>query len=113
MADHKADLLSFLDRRAFTPILEADPAEYPEQDRQLLLDLQSRARLGRDRYYSSDISTAEQICAQFLHDLCTAEQRNLDRTLDRLRLPALPEIKGEFLALCERLGVPRPQSTRT
>jgi hypothetical protein len=109
MADHKADLLSFLDRRAFAPVLEADPANYSEQDRTLLLDLQCRARIGRDRYYNSEFNSAEEICAQFLRDITAAEQRDLNRTLDRLRLPALPDVKGEFLALCERLGVPKPQ----
>lgn len=113
MADCKANLLSFLDRRAFAPILEADPAQYAGSDRELLLELQSRVRLAYNRYHDSQLATAEAIYAQFLEDLCAAEQRNLQRTLDRLRLPALPDIKGEFLGLCERLGVSKPSPTRT
>jgi hypothetical protein len=112
MANHKADLLSFLDRRAFCPILESDPANYSEDDRAVLLDLQSRVRLARERYHSSEVGSAEDVCAQFLHDLMTAEQRNLGRTLERLRLPSLPDLKGEFLGLCERLGMCKPRSSR-
>lgn len=96
-------LLRLLDDRVFRPALGKGRGEYISERQQDDLDLlKNEVRRQRDLFHDP-LHSAATIRAQFLemagNEARTAE---LDR---RLGLPHLASIRGEFLMLCEELGV--------
>ncbi|XYI02652.1 hypothetical protein ACMHYB_24015 [Sorangium sp. So ce1128] len=107
MSPHKSRdaLIQFLDRRAFEPVLRASSGDYAsDADRELLEDVQRRTATEQKRYRES-YQTGEEVRTNFLRDLSSEPARKVHAELRRLRLPALPELKDEFLTLCDELGV--------
>jgi hypothetical protein len=103
----REELLQFLDRRTFRPILRASPDDYPsEADKKRLEDLQRRTEAERKRY-RDDYKTAEEVRTNFLRDLDAEPAGKVHAELNKLRLLALFDIEDEFLELCDKLRVGR------
>lgn len=97
-------MLKFLDREAFDPVLDASPEDYSGDDRQALEEMKRKTEQEKRRYHE-DYSSAHDIRVNFMRDLSSEPAQRVHRTLERLRLPALPHMKDEFLRLCDELGV--------
>ncbi len=106
MAQNKRqELLSFLDRKAFDPVLKASPDRYQgEADRRALEHVKRSTKSEKKRYHEN-YGNAEEIRKRFLDDLDSEAAKKVDSELRRLDLPCLPELKDEFLQLCDSLGV--------
>jgi hypothetical protein len=101
----REELLRFLDRRAFKPVLRASPDDYAsDADKELLEDMKRRTETEQERYHHR-YKTAEEVRTNFLRDLSSEPAQRVHAELRRLSLPALPELKDEFLKLCDELGV--------
>ena len=96
---NKEKLLRFLERRAWNPILKA-PAKQGD-DR--LERVQRKTEDQRERYRS--YSSAGEVLKRFKEDLHSRAAANTNTDLKALKLPAQPDIAGEFFALAERLHV--------
>jgi hypothetical protein len=102
--DAREELLAFLDRRAFNPILRSSPDDYPEAARHKLEDVKGRTQQELRRYHQKYRSASE-VRRRFLEGVTSRAAAKVNADLRTLRLPRLPDLKDEFLALCDRLGV--------
>lgn len=104
MADARQELVNFLDRKAFDPVLHADARRFSDSEQDILRDVQERTEREKRRYHD-DYGSASEIRRQFLDDVSSEAAASVNRELGRLGLPRLPELKDDFIALCERLGI--------
>lgn len=106
MADAAAkdELVTFLERRAFRPILDRKPDDYgSDADRRKLQEVQRATRSELDRY-RHDYSSASDVIRNFKDDLTSEPAQKIDRELDTLGLPTLREIEPDFKRRVEELG---------
>ena len=100
----REELLKFLDKEVFDPILQALPEDYKSED--LIRKLHDvKRRTEREKHQFHEFLTSEEVKKTYLSDLDFRSARKIDHELDELNLPSLPKVKDEFLGLCEYLGV--------
>jgi len=93
----KADLLSFLDKRVFHPILNAKEDRLSTRQREDLQDLKRRTEEEKARFHGYD--SAERVVATYKSDLTSEAARPVNARLQDLGLPRLVDVKEEFLKL--------------
>ena len=94
---NKNELVSFLDRRVFDPILRASPDQYGAADRQKLQDVQESTRSEKERF--RHYRSADDVKNNYLSDLNSSTAKRINKELEDLGLPRLPDVKDEFLKL--------------
>jgi hypothetical protein len=104
----KRDLLRFLDAHVFQPILKASPEDYPSKDHGTLHDVQDRTRSEQERF--RHYGSAKEIVDNYKSDLHSTTAKRVNRELERLKLPTLPSVEKQFLALSEGGGRTRGQT---
>ena len=100
----REELLSFLDKEVFDPILQALPEDYKSEDLIRKLHIVKK-RTEREKHQFHQFLTAEEVKKTYLADLDFRTARKIDHELDELTLPSLPKVKDEFLGLCEKLRI--------
>jgi hypothetical protein len=90
----KQDLLNFLDRRVFNPILHASPDDYSEADQKKLKDVQDRTRSEKEGFHN--YANAAEIVENYKRDLHSSTAKRVNSELEHLKLPTLPSVKDEF-----------------
>jgi len=104
MAEDKKDkLVNFLNRRAFDPVLNASESNYSGTEREKLKDAKEATRAEKERY--AHYGSAAEVRRIFEDDLSSDPAQKVQRELKQLNLPTLPEIKDDFLDLCERENI--------
>ncbi len=105
MADHeREELVRFLDRKVFDPILRASPDRYSGADRKHLEHVKSNTESEKKRFHD-DYRTAREVRDNYHSDLSSKTADRVNRELEELGLPTLPSVREEFDALAEKLGV--------
>ena len=106
MAEQNAreKLLDFLDKKAFEPVLNADPKDYPESQRSKLKDVQSTTRSTQKRYHES-YQSAQEVVDNFRDDLSSDSAHKVQAQLRDLDLPTLDSVEGAFKKLADDLNV--------
>ncbi|WP_137389624.1 hypothetical protein [Rhodoligotrophos defluvii] len=102
-SDAKAKLVDFLDRKAFEPVLRADPDRYSESQRAKLEDVKRATESERERFRNYE--SAEKVYQMYRDDLSSEPAQEVDRELRDLNLPTLKDVREEFEQLAEELGV--------
>lgn len=100
----REQLISFLDKKAFDPILSRSDLEYADRYRPLFRDVK-RSTENEKRRFHENYSTAEDVKRNYLRDLNSRTAQKKNRELRELSLPQLPQFKEEFLELCRKLRV--------
>ena len=104
-SDKKKQLVDFLDRKAFEPVLRADPSDYSSQsDKDKLKDVQQSTRSEQHRF-REEYSSAKEVYDNYRDDLNSEPAQKIDRELQELDLPTLASVRPEFEDLCQRLDV--------
>lgn len=93
----KNELLTFLDKHVFHPILNARSNRYGEKQRKELRELQRLTEEEKARFHGYD--SAERIVAVFREQVQSDLARPMHSRLRDLGLPALPDIREPFLRL--------------
>jgi hypothetical protein len=96
---NKQELVRFLDRRVFDPILKASPSSLSKSDKGKLLDAQKRTRSEKDRFHQYD--SAQQFIENYKRDLNAPAAKHVNSELQKLNLPTLPSVKDEFMKIAE------------
>jgi hypothetical protein len=96
MAD-KTELLNFLDKKVFHPVLNANFGHHSEKDRKELQKLQQRTEAQKARFHGYD--SAERIIEMYKNDISSETERPANARLKDLGLPTLPDIREDFLKL--------------
>jgi predicted alpha/beta hydrolase family esterase len=99
---NKQELIRFLDQHVFDPILKASPERFSDADRKRLEDVQERTKSEKDRFHK--YSSAEDVVNNFKSDLHSAAARRVNDELEKLKLPTLPSVRDQFLAIAEDNG---------
>lgn len=100
--DAREKLISFLDRRAFRPVVQAKPEDFPESKRNELRHVQRATEDARERYRG--YGSARKVYEMYRDDLSSEAARKVNRELDDLGLPTLPQFEDEFEQLAEEVG---------
>jgi hypothetical protein len=102
-SDARRELVDFLVRRAFEPVLAARPDNRSEAEQRRLGHVQkaTRAEIERFRGYGS----ANEVVVNFRRDLDSEPARKVHAELRSLGLPTLDDVRDEFEAKARDLGV--------
>jgi hypothetical protein len=103
MADKKQELIEFLDRKVFDPVLHASEKGKSDEQTKKLHHVQDSTRTEKQRYH--DYENAAKVKQMFHDDLSSEPAQRIHRESRELGLPTLPDVEDEFGRLCERLGV--------
>jgi hypothetical protein len=92
-ADAKRQLVDFLIKRAFDPVMKAK-LDGSEAYRNKLKDVQdaTRAQIERYRHYDS----AREVVVNFRRDLNSRAAKKVHAELEQLHLPTINDIRDEF-----------------
>ena len=103
--EKREELIAFLDRKAFDPILSAAPERFTtEHQREIFEDVRRSTESEKKRFHDN-YTSASSVRDNYLSDLTSATAAKKNRELEELHLPRLPQFRDEFIALCKRLGV--------
>ena len=94
---NKSDLLHFLDKHVFHPILHASERDLGTKQREDLEDLKKRTQDEMGRFHGYD--SAEKIVQMYKDDLTSAAAVPVNARLQDLGLPRLVDVREEFLKL--------------
>jgi hypothetical protein len=104
-ANAKRKLVEFLDEKAFQPVLDVDPDDYPADKQSELKDVQRATKSERERFQGYD--SAKEVVEMYQDDLDSDEAKEVHRQLQDLGLPTIVDIRDEFEHLAHDLGVNR------
>ncbi len=107
MSDTKAkeELVEFLNKKAFDPVLRKKLDEYnSKREKEKLQDVKQATESTKEKY-NKEYGTADEVVKRFKDDLNSSAAKKIHEELKQLGLPALPELKDDFSKLAERLGV--------
>src|SRR5690242_6702389 len=96
----KRELVRFLDEKVFNPILKASPDRYGKADQKKLQDVQDRTRSEKERFHH--YGSAREIVDNYKSDLHSSTAKRVNKELERLKLPTLPSVEGEFMEVANR-----------
>lgn len=94
---NKQELLDFLDKHVFTPILHASSSHHSESDQRKLKEVQDKTAAEKNRF--QHYSSAEEIVINYKRDLHSEAAKKVNSNLEALNLPTLPSVKDDFLKL--------------
>lgn len=100
----KIELLNFLDKKVFHPILNAKDDQRGEKERRELQQLQQRTESEKARFHGYD--SAERIVQMYKTAINSETERPANARLKDLGLPTLPDIRDEFLRLAGEEQLP-------
>ena len=102
--DKKEKLLDFLEKKAFDPVLNKSKDDYDSDTKKKELeDVKRSTKSEKERF--RNYGSAKEVRDNYLSDLNSEPAQKINRELDDLNLPKLPDYKKDFLDLCEKLGV--------
>ncbi len=103
-SDAREELVRFLDRKVFDPILRTDPDRYEERERDRLEHVKRNTESEKERFHQ-EYRTAEEVRDNYRSDLSSRTADRVNRDLEELGLPTLRSVRDEFEALSHRLGL--------
>lgn len=106
MASKSKDrLVSFLDRKVFDPVLKKSADEYnSDTDKRKFEEVKKATEKEKERFHKN-YSSAKEVRENFIRDLSSEPAKKIHQKEKDLNLPTLPDVKDEFLELCERYNV--------
>ena len=93
----KSELLSFLDKHIFHPILNAKEEKYGTKQREELQHIKKSTEAEKARFHGYDSS--ERIVAMYKDDLSSENAKPVNARLQDLGLPRLVDVREKFLKL--------------
>lgn len=99
----KQELVDFVIRRAFDPVLKAKPDGKSDAEKKKLEHVQDATRSEIDRYRG--YGSADELVTNFKRDLHSTAAKKIYHELEQLGLPTINDIRDEFEAKARDLGV--------
>lgn len=102
--EKKRRLLNFLDKKAFDPVINKSKSDFDSEDKKKKFEeVKRKTETEKERFHNYD--GPEDIRTNFLRDLSSDPAKRVHSTLKYLDLPRLPDLKDDFLELCDELDV--------
>jgi hypothetical protein len=102
--DKRKELLKFIDKKAFDVIIKASPDKFKDKDREKFDDIKRKTENEKKQFHD-EYKTAEEVKANFLSNVRSKAAGKLNKELEHLGLPTLPDLKDEFMEICKKLEV--------
>ena len=102
--DKRRQLLDFINKNVFDPVINASLDKYDEKDRGKLEDIQRKTK-NEKKQFEDDYTTAEKVKKGYLSDVRSKAAEKVNDELEHLKLPTLPGFKDKFMELCKKLEV--------
>jgi hypothetical protein len=102
-SDSKHTLVDFLVRKAFDPVMHARSDGRSEAEQKKLDHVRDATRKEIERYRG--YASAQEVVTNFRRDLHSRAAKKVHAELKSLHLPTLDDIREEFEAKVEELGV--------
>ena len=96
---NRAELLRFLDSRVFNPIIRSKDSDYRGSDQKILADVQESTKGEKKRFHG--YRSAQEVRDNYMSDLHSETAKRINKELQRLKLPRLPDVKDEFLTIAD------------
>jgi len=100
----RKELINFIDKHAFDVIIHTSPDKFDGKDREKFEDIRRKTK-NEQRKFHEDYTSAAAVKQNFLQNVRSRPAQKLDRELEHLGLPTLPQLKDDFQELCRKLGV--------
>lgn len=101
--DAKKELLNFIDHKAFDVILKKDAGKLNGKDKEKLEQLQDKTKKEQEKFHG--YGSAKEVKENFMANVRSKPAHKLNNELDDFKLPTLPDLKEDFVALCDKLGI--------
>jgi hypothetical protein len=99
------ELVQFLDEKVFDPILDKSEADFSSEDqKEKFRDVRRSTESEKHRFHD-EYTSAQDVKDNYLSDLSSNTGKKKDEELEDLGLPKLPDVRDEFMELCDKLGV--------
>jgi len=102
--DNRQQLVDFINKKLFDPILKAKPDKLKEEDKKILEDIQRKTE-DEKRKFNEVYTTAKEVKENYLDNVRSKPAAKLNDQLEKFKLPTMPQHKDEFLELCEKVGI--------
>jgi transcriptional regulator of NAD metabolism len=103
VTDNRRTLVDFLVRKAFDPVMHARPDGRSEAEQKKLDHVRDATRKEIERYRG--YASAREVVTNFRRDLHSRAAKKVHAELKSLHLPTLDDIREEFEAKVQELGV--------
>ena len=102
---NREELVRFLDRKAFNPILEKSEDDFADETKKKKFkDVKKSTKSEQNRFHNN-YNSAKEVKENYLSDLNSSTAKKKNRELEDLGLPTLPQFKNDFLKMCDRMGL--------
>lgn len=103
MDQKQRELVDFLKRRVFEPVMRADESGRSDAEKRKLQDVKDATRSEIERFENYD--SAEEVVVNFKRDLNSEPAEKIHRESRALDLPTLNDIRREFEDKARDLGL--------
>lgn len=104
MADKREQLLDFIDKKAFDPIINAKADNYSGKDKEKFEHVKEKTKNEKAKFHN-DYKSAGEVKDNYLDNIRSEVAKKLNGDIRHLGLPTMPEFKDDFMKLCDKLGV--------
>jgi hypothetical protein len=101
----REELLDFLDSRAFDPVLKTSPDRYNDEELRSKFEDVRRSTESEKHRFHENYRTPSDVKNNYLSDLTSRTAKKKNAELEQLGLPQLPQLRDEFMDLCNKLGI--------
>ena len=102
--DKRKELIKFIDKKAFDVILKTSAEKYKGKEREIFEGILKKTE-NEKRKFHEVYKTAKDVKKNFLDNVHSKPALKLDRDLEHLGLPTLPQLKDEFMEVCRKLEI--------
>jgi hypothetical protein len=101
--DAKKELINFINKRLFDPIIKAKPGKFDEKEQQEFDEVKRKTENEKKNFEA--YGSADEIKKNYLSNVRSKAAAKVNDQLKKFDLPTMPEHKDEFMQLCEKLGI--------
>jgi hypothetical protein len=98
-------ILDFLDKKTFDPIINKTEADFTSEDKKSAFKHVKRSTQSEKERFHTRYHSPEELKRNHLADLSSSAAQRIGPQIESLGLPTLPQFREEFIELCNRLGV--------
>lgn len=102
--EKKEILINYIKRNVFNPILRTSEEEYSSEKKKKKLREVQKITAG-EMEEITQFKSAKDVRDNYLNNLQEGTSRLKNRTLSDLKLPALSDLKDDFMKLCTKLNI--------
>jgi hypothetical protein len=101
--DARKELIDFIDKKAFDKILKTSPDDYEGKNKEAAEEVIKKTKAEQKKFHG--YKSAEEVKKNFLENVHSKPAKKLNKEIEHLGLPTLPQLKEDFEKLADKLEV--------